>query len=502
MEISTYIFLFVGVSIFYNVCARFLGSLRYERKRKALGCGEIKKYSHKDPIFGLDLVSDMAKSFKEHRWLPWQKELFESHNAKTLDTVFLGTRTILSMDSENMKAMSTDRWEEFGVQPIRFQNGAVTPFATQPGVSLADGELWHYSRNMIKPYFDRSGFRNLNRLDESTDRLVSLLPMDGTTVDMQPLMQRWFLDTSSTFVFGKNSNSLTYPEKVAPATAMVEVMRGLRARLQMGRLNFLYRDKLWFDSIAVVHNYLDENIASTLAQIAEIEKSGKEPTDERADLLWDMAKQLREPELLRGQLLAVWIPSNDTTSILVSNAFYALARNPRVFDKLRAEVLAINDTNMTFEDLRGIKYMNYVINETHRLYPNGIEMVRVALKDTTLPVGGGPDEKQPIFIRKGDIVKCNRYTMHRDPDVWGDDAEEFKPERWETARPMWKFVPFGGGPRICPAHVLVATEAAYVIFRVLQRVKAIEPRDSGPYVAVMRAGPSNKNGVKVAFTAA
>ena len=121
----------------------------------------------------------------------------------------------------------------------------------------------------------------------------------------------------------------------------------------------------------------------------------------------------------------------------------------------------------------------------------------MALKDTILPVGGGPDQNEPIFIQKGTIVSCNRYLMHRDPDIWGADAEEFIPERWEDARPMWKFVPFGGGPRICPAHVLVATEAAYVIVRFLQRFKGIEPRDPEHYTPVMRIGPSSLHGVKI-----
>lgn len=92
--------------------------------------------------------------------------------------------------------------------------------------------------------------------------------------------------------------------------------------------------------------------------------------------------------------------------------------------------------------------------------------------------------------------------MHRDPDIWGPDAEDFRPERWEDMRPMWKFVPFGGGPRICPAHVLVDTECSYVVVRILQRFKAIEPRDDRPYTPVMRAGPSNKHGVKVGLVPA
>ena len=92
--------------------------------------------------------------------------------------------------------------------------------------------------------------------------------------------------------------------------------------------------------------------------------------------------------------------------------------------------------------------------------------------------------------------------MHRDPDLWGPDAEIFRPERWQHARPMWSFVPFGGGPRICPAHVMVDTECGYAIVRLLQRFKEVVARDDEPYTGVMRVGPSNKNGCRVAFVPA
>jgi hypothetical protein len=39
--------------------------------------------------------------------------------------------------------------------------------------------------------------------------------------------------------------------------------------------------------------------------------------------------------------------------------------------------------------------------------------------------------------------------MHRRKDLYGDDAEEFIPERWEHLRPTWEYLPFNGGPRIC-----------------------------------------------------
>jgi len=74
---------------------------------------------------------------------------------------------------------------------------------------------------------------------------------------------------------------------------------------------------------------------------------------------------------------------------------------------------------------------------------------RVANKDTSLPVGGGPDGKSPIFIEKGQPVLYSVYAMHRRKDLYGPDAEIFRPERWENAKRGWDYLPFNGGARIC-----------------------------------------------------
>lgn len=75
---------------------------------------------------------------------------------------------------------------------------------------------------------------------------------------------------------------------------------------------------------------------------------------------------------------------------------------------------------------------------------------RQALKDTSLPVGGGQARDAPIYIEKGDIVGYNVYAMHRRADTWGADAHTFRPERWAENPPRgWGYLPFNGGPRIC-----------------------------------------------------
>jgi len=97
---------------------------------------------------------------------------------------------VYSSAPENMKAMSTSQKDAFAVEPIRIANGAITPFQGR-GVSSSDGAKWQESRDLVKPYFERGGFANLERLVQHVDRLLSKIPEDGSTIDMQPLFQRW-----------------------------------------------------------------------------------------------------------------------------------------------------------------------------------------------------------------------------------------------------------------------------------------------------------------------
>ena len=122
---------------------------------------------------------------------------------------------------------------------------------------------------------------------------------------------------------------------------------------------------------------------------------------------------------------------------------------------------------------------------------------RVVLNDSVLPTGGGPDGQSPILVRKGEYISFNIYCLHQDKDIWGEDADTFRPERWEGLKPLWNFIPFGGGPRTCPAQQLVGTEAAYVIARLTQEFSRIESRDKRPWTEAWRIGPHSKYGCKV-----
>ena len=161
---------------------------------------------------------------------------------------------------------------------------------------------------------------------------------------------------------------------------------------------------------------------------------------------------------LRSQLLNILLAGRDTTASFLGWIFYILARRPDVFSKLRATIIqdfgpyAPNNgapASISFSKLKNCTYLQHVLKETLRLYPVVPVNSRRAVVDTSIPRGGGEDGNSPIFIKKGQGVDYSVHVMHRLEEYWGEDANEFRPERWIGRRPGWEYLPFNGGPRIC-----------------------------------------------------
>lgn len=72
-----------------------------------------------------------------------------------------------------------------------------------------------------------------------------------------------------------------------------------------------------------------------------------------------------------------------------------------------------------------------------RLHPVVPSNSKVAIKDTVLPAGGGPDGSSTVFIPKDSMVHFSLFTLHRRRDLWGQDSEEFRPERWLSEKQSW-----------------------------------------------------------------
>ena len=150
------------------------------------------------------------------------------------------------------------------------------------------------------------------------------------------------------------------------------VMEGLGNRVRLGRLKFLYRDPVWFESIRVVHRFVEKHIEKAVESEGNSKSGQSEDVGaHRYILLNEMAKQTQDKLDLRSQILAVFMPSRDTTAFLVSNAIHALARKPESWTSIRQEALALGSQSLTFEVLKSMKFLQWVINESaSRAYPS------------------------------------------------------------------------------------------------------------------------------------
>ena len=159
--------------------------------------------------------------------------------------------------------------------------------------------------------------------------------------------------------------------------------------------------------------------------------------------------------LYSGYSIRLGRAGRDTTASLLSWLFAELGQHPEMYTKLRQHILedfgdASSDlSHLSFTKLKSCRYLQHVILETLRLHPPVPFNNRQALRDTTIPIGGGPSHDRPVAIGKGQIVTFSVYALHRRKDLWGEDANEFKPERMleERIRKLrsgaWK--PFGNG---------------------------------------------------------
>ncbi|KAI9685798.1 MAG: hypothetical protein M1820_010737 [Bogoriella megaspora] len=497
----------IGVFVLLALANVVLNCTNRVRGMRKHGCKRPRKYPHKDPFFGLDVIFEDQRANKEGRHIAVLQERFH-RCGKTYEQLRPDrARIINTMEAKMAQAVAT-QIDSFGFEPMRYGFPPTRAFFGR-GILAVDGPFWEHSRALIKPVFAKAQIANLASLDNHLSSLMTYIPKNGSTVDLQPLFKRLFVDTGMEFIFGESAGTLEPTTEANPESfvqAFDEALILLGQRLTLGPLWFLASNKdAYKNAYTKVHKIIDGYVSRAMGRGADdVEKhvgNGDEDDGKRTYFLpLELGKVVKDPVELRYQLLQIFFPARDTIAIAVSNIFFFLARHSDVFAKLRTEIESIGSSPLTFELLKSMRYLRYVYNETLRLRGPTGQAFRTALHDCTLPLGGGPEGKSPVFLRKGDAVVVWMNCIHRDPDIWGSDAEEFKPERWETARPLWEFIPFFGGPRICPAQQMVFVQAAMTTVRLLQKFKAIENRDSEiQYLEVNKITTESKNGCQVSL---
>jgi len=263
-------------------------------------------------------------------------------------------------------------------------------------------------------------------------------------------------------------------------------------RILLGKAWVLVPQKKYLDACKVAHQYLIYYIDLAL--------SNREGSIKSHSLLASLSQQTEDRDFIRNQILQGMMASQETTSALLGNACFLLARHPQYWQELRSTSQVSQGEELTFETLLNIKIIQNILFETLRLYPVFPLLNRAALRDTKLPVGGGPNQDLPVFVPKGTSVVMSYYSLHRNTSVFGQDVESFRPARWETCHPtQWEFMGFGGGNRTCLGQQKVLVEAAYVLMRISKQYARIESRDPRAWEGELKLTCRSKNGCKVAL---
>ncbi|KAF1956855.1 cytochrome P450 52A12 [Byssothecium circinans] len=483
--------------VIYRVVAYVLEELRHHRNAKRLGCEPPYAMPSPDGL-GIKLVYDTLKSVREHRTPHFLKERLdktwerEGRMITTFSQSVFGMSTFLTVDPKNIQAVLATKFKDFGLGDLRNKSFSVL---LGNGIFSSDGEQWSHARALLRPQFARDQVSDLDLEERHVQHMMRHFPVAPggwtETTDILPLFFRLTFDSATEFLFGESIDSQLaslpnyIPSRNGPtvsaqdfATAFEIAQRDVGNSGLLGNLYWLTHTKEFKANVQKCHSFIDHYVQLALNKeksTAGMTSAGKQ----KFVFLEALAESTRDPIELRNHLLSILLAGRDTTASLLSWVFQAFCEHPAVYTTLRALILETFGTydhprSITFESLKACNYLQWTLNEALRLYPVVPFDGRRALRDTCLPVGGGPDGTKPVYVRKGAAVDYAVYMMQRRKDFWGEDAEVFRPERWEGRRSGWEYLPFNGGPRICIGQQFALTEAGYVIVRLLQRFEKCE----------------------------
>ena len=338
--------------------------------------------------------------------------------------------------------------------------------------AYGDEPSWRLAHDLLRPAFTKEAMLRYHpiMLAVASELFDSWDAREGP-VDVSADMTKLTLETISRAAFSRDFGSFTRKDPHPFVPAMVA---SLRAGQRKGVLNAMPGSGLLARRLdrrnAQHQSYVDLLIDDIIAA-----RRRDDDLDDR-DLLGIMLStahpdsgQRLEDRNIRYQVLTFLVAGHETTSGALSFALYYLSRNPGVLAQAQAETDAILGTDLgaepTFEQVSKFRHIRRVLDEALRLWPTAPAFTRSPNADTVI---GGRH-----LMRTQDWATVLIPLIHRDPSVWGEDAEEFRPDRFlpenSRGRAPHSYKPFGTGERACIGRQFALHEAVLVLARLLHR---------------------------------
>ncbi|KAJ7262512.1 cytochrome P450 [Mycena rebaudengoi] len=202
------------------------------------------------------------------------------------------------------------------------------------------------------------------------------------------------------------------------------------------------------------------------------------------------------------------VTAHETTSVATAWTLHALSQNQEVQGQLRDELLSISTDNPTMDELNALSYLESVVRETMRVYSPVTFAVRKAMADEVLPLSKPYIDREgtahdSLPIAKGQIIHVPILAVNTDKELWGDDATEFIPARWEHLPDAVNSVPsiwahqltFLAGPHNCIGFRFSISEMKALLFTL---IRAFEFEPAGPKGGIARTATQTQRPIVVA----
>jgi cytochrome P450/NADPH-cytochrome P450 reductase len=330
---------------------------------------------------------------------------------------------------------------------------------------------WRKAHNILMPSFSQSAMKGyhpmmLDLAQQLIQKWSRLNPGEG--IDVSADMTRLTLDTIGLCGFNYRFNSFyrdqPHPFIISMIRALSEAMsKFLRPPIQ---------DKLMIQKKRQFNEDINAMFMLVDKIIAERRESGIQGDDLLSHMLYGKDPETGEgldDQNIRFQIITFLIAGHETTSGLLSFALYLLLKNQDKLQIAYEEVdRVLTDSQPTYQQVLNLKYVRMVLHESLRLWPTAPVIALFSKEDTLL---GGKYK-----VKKGERISILLPKLHRDKGAWGEDADEFKPERFTDPHqiPHESYKPFNQGQRACIGQQFALHEATLVLGMILKHFELID----------------------------
>ncbi|KAH8977854.1 cytochrome P450 [Lactarius akahatsu] len=379
------------------------------------------------------------------------------------------------------------------------------------GLVWATGEIHRRQRGIMNPAFSAPQMRTfLPMFQDSASKLAQMLkeevidaePSGQLVVDMIGWLSRTTLDIIGELGFGFQFGSLDGLENpLRKQNESLFIGTPPRYRLILKTL-WYYLPELLLDLIYLPtpryrqlrrYSAFMRNFSQGIVERSIIEGDGKDVMSVllRANASEDPRRTLSDIEMV-DQIATLLFAGHDTTAKSLTWYLYEIARNPECQERVRAEIAAIRANKwvekLSATDLESMAYTLATIKETLRLHPIVNVMHKEATRDDVIPLSSpivtkSGEQVSSIPVRKGTLVDLAVGVYNRLPEIWGADANEFKPERFldidksnhSNIGVFGNLMTFSSGPSGCIGWRFAVLEMQTIIVTLLENFEFSPP---------------------------